>query len=1083
MKKAEPAIVPQGGGPPAETEAGGDDDETDAPAGLPIVEPTHYAIMGEIARGGQGRVLLARDRRLGREVALKEMLKVSSSSVGRFVREAMITARLQHPGIVPVHEAGRWPTGEPFYAMKRVSGRPLDELVAAAKSHEERLAMLPHAIAAADAIAYAHASAILHRDLKPANILVGEFGETVVVDWGVAKRLDEDDTPLSDLDPLAMQGHTRVGAVVGTPAYMAPEQAAGGPVDRRADVYALGATLYHVLSGVPPYASVSSSDPAPHLAVLDGPPVPLAERAPGVPHELCTIVDKAMARRAEDRYPSAKELADDLKRFAAGQLVAAHRYSTRALVGRWLRRHRAAALLTSLFVVALAAVGTLSVRRVVEERNAARAHQRAAEEANQSLVEANDALRLQTARAELDRDPTAAVAWLKTYPATAPEQRAAGAIAHDAWTRGVARHVFSRDEPLLAVAMSPDERHLAVTGRASLTLYDLATGVGRTFAATEGVGVDAVFSPDGKTLWTSAGHVLLLWNVGTGASRRIDVGREAGVLELTGDGRFLLARDVQHRTVTLRDVVGDREVPLPAEAVTGAFLPDGKTVAIATGTALFFQPLGGGPPVRAATLASASSPKDVRVSGDGRLLAVSSDVGIDVYDARGALVRHLRAPNFQPSMRGLLLDKSDRVMSCSRLGQVWVWSVASGESHVLGEASSPCSEMRLAPDGVSLVMPGVANQVQVWDLVGGGLRRLFGHSATVNRIAMSSSGGWVASVSGDQTARVWRLGEGDLRVLHGVTSHSRLAADRYVLTAEKSSHALERIDLRTGDTKTVSGPRPLSWGTATWLSPDGEVAVYADDTEQIWRWDAASNTARRWFRYVRPGARHVAHDLSPDGRFFVGASTDFSVVLVDLQTMAQRELGRHDAIPEAVKFSPDGKLVASAARDRLVRVWDLEKGTSRAFAGHTAFLWDVSFSSDRRHVASAGADSTIRVWDLASGESQVLRGHTSTVVSIDYHPDGKRLVSVSDDGTARIWDVATGDNEIVRREHAVLYYAAYSADGRYVSSTATDSATAVWDPAVTPVFERDPAALRRWFDRISSATVGADGRVSTPSLP
>jgi len=233
---------------------------------LPIVDPVHYAVAGEHARGGLGRILRARDRRLGRPVALKELLVDDHGAATRFVREAMLTARLQHPSIVPVHEAGRWPDGKPFYAMKLVAGRSLADVIRAARTFDERLALLPIAIAVCEAVAYAHSQRIIHRDLKPANVLVGEYGETVVVDWGLAKDLSHasqspdlpsDASSLEDSADVGPDGATVAGAVIGTPAYMAPEQAAGQPADERSDVYALGALLYAMLAGAPPFASAT----------------------------------------------------------------------------------------------------------------------------------------------------------------------------------------------------------------------------------------------------------------------------------------------------------------------------------------------------------------------------------------------------------------------------------------------------------------------------------------------------------------------------------------------------------------------------------------------------------------------------------------------------------------------------------------------------------------------------------------------------------------------------------------------------------------------------------------------------------
>jgi serine/threonine protein kinase len=246
------------------------------------VSPAHYRVEGEFARGGMGRILLALDRRLGRRIALKELhAEAGPGAPRRFVREALVTARLQHPAIVPVYEAGRWPDGRPFYAMKLVEGRSLDALLRDAASLASRLALLPHLIAVAEAVAYAHGQRVVHRDLKPANVLVGGFGETVVVDWGLARELGAGGTVEREVDGAAGAvavgpGQTVTGTVLGTPHYMPPEQARGLPVDERADVYALGAMLYFLLTGAPPHAGKSAGEAL--AAAADGSVEPAERR-------------------------------------------------------------------------------------------------------------------------------------------------------------------------------------------------------------------------------------------------------------------------------------------------------------------------------------------------------------------------------------------------------------------------------------------------------------------------------------------------------------------------------------------------------------------------------------------------------------------------------------------------------------------------------------------------------------------------------------------------------------------------------------------------------------------------------------
>jgi serine/threonine protein kinase/tetratricopeptide (TPR) repeat protein len=360
------------------------------------VSPGHYEIKGEFARGGMGRILLARDRRLGRTVAIKEMrADAGPDASDRFVREALVTARLQHPAIVPVYEAGRWKGGRPFYAMKLVEGRSFEELLEDAEDLSARLALLPHLIAVAEAVAYAHGRRVVHRDLKPANVVVGAFGETVVVDWGLARDLGADPADAGvarvDLRKESDSGATVAGTILGTPHYMSPEQARGLPVDERADVYALGAMLYFLLTGAPPHAGSSGQEVL--ASAMSGGIDPVDRREPDAPPDLVAIVNKAMAASPEDRYPTALELAADVRRFQTGQLVSAYSYSLRDLVRRFVARHRAevvvAAALSAILVAAVV-IGFVAVRRqarVAEaERDRAQLAAQRAEQIDDFLV-------------------------------------------------------------------------------------------------------------------------------------------------------------------------------------------------------------------------------------------------------------------------------------------------------------------------------------------------------------------------------------------------------------------------------------------------------------------------------------------------------------------------------------------------------------------------------------------------------------------------------------------------------------------------------------------------------------------------
>ena len=416
----------------------------------------------ELGRGGMGRVFEARDVVLDRAVAIKQSLTDDAEMLVRFEREALITAQLQHPGIVPVLDAGRDAHGRPYYVMRKIEGRPLATVVSEARTVGARLALLPNMLAAVDAVAYAHARGVIHRDLKPWNILLGPFGETFVIDWGLARDLAADDTDGGSTSS-GDDGLTRVGSALGTPGFMAPEQARGEPLDRRADVYALGATLVHLLAGAQPFAGI---EPTVAIEAAARDEAPRVEFPDEVPAELRAIAMKAMTPGRDARYRDAGELASDLRRFLAGQLVAAHAYTRRERLARWLRKHRLAVAITTVATIALAVISTVAIRRVVIARDAARtAQERAAERADAMLVERAYSL--------ATTDPAYALALLKQLSPTSSAWSRAQTVAETAAAAGVGwGHQLARVQGWARVDASPSGDAIAVSSFETLYLGD-----------------------------------------------------------------------------------------------------------------------------------------------------------------------------------------------------------------------------------------------------------------------------------------------------------------------------------------------------------------------------------------------------------------------------------------------------------------------------------------------------------------------------------------------------------------------------------------------------------------------------------
>jgi eukaryotic-like serine/threonine-protein kinase len=380
-----------------------------------------FTVLRPHAKGGLGQVSVALDEELNREVAFKEIqdrFADDPNSRSRFVLEAEVTGGLEHPGIVPVYGLGQYADGRPFYAMRFIRG---DSLQAAIKrfhdaDHEGRdpgkrslelRKLLGRFIDVCNAVEYAHSRGVLHRDLKPGNVMLGKYGETLVVDWGLAKALghreSEAESGERTLRPASASGsaQTQMGSAIGTPQYMSPEQA-GGRLDElgpATDVYSLGGTLYCLLAGRTPFAEGGAGTILGHVSKGEFPPPQAVKK--GVPPVLQAISLKAMALKPASRYPSARALADDVEHWLADEPVAAYREGFVERAGRWLRRHQAAARAAAMVLVALSVVSSLAAVLINAARGEAQRQRDIARDAQKAeaaqVVETRKALAAETA--------------------------------------------------------------------------------------------------------------------------------------------------------------------------------------------------------------------------------------------------------------------------------------------------------------------------------------------------------------------------------------------------------------------------------------------------------------------------------------------------------------------------------------------------------------------------------------------------------------------------------------------------------------------------------------------------------------
>ena len=359
---------------------------TDEPAG-------RYEIIEELAHGGSGKVLVVFDRHIGRKIAMKELISDSikppsenddpqkTAMRNRFLREAKLTGRLEHPAIVPVYEIGRHANGAYYYTMRLIKGKTLLQAIRKSSSLEERLELLPHFFNICNAVAYSHSKGVINRDLKPSNVMIGEFGETVVLDWGLAKIKDSDEIIFVRHENFGV-GETVVGQAIGTPSYMPPEQAEGkiGEIDELSDIYSLGAILYQILTGVTPFSGKTTDEII--KKVLTEKAENATKRNKDIPPELAAIAEKALSKKKKDRYATVADMLDDLTSYFSGKKVGVYRYSLFESLKHAAVRHKTVTI-SSFVIFVIAILSTIQIAVALSREKSAR------EEAERGKMTAN----------------------------------------------------------------------------------------------------------------------------------------------------------------------------------------------------------------------------------------------------------------------------------------------------------------------------------------------------------------------------------------------------------------------------------------------------------------------------------------------------------------------------------------------------------------------------------------------------------------------------------------------------------------------------------------------------------------------
>jgi WD40 repeat protein len=1074
-------------------------------AELPVDDdPDRYEQICEHARGGLGRIVRAVDRRLGRTVAVKELLRRDDAHEARFVREALITARLEHPGIVPVHEAGRWPNGDPYYVMKLVEGRTLKELMASHQIPRERLGLLPHLIAVADAVGYAHSEGVVHRDVKPSNVIVGSFGETIVVDWGLARDIKRDlAEPMAELLAEGSGVSTISGKVVGTPAYMAPEQARGELVDARADVYAIGAVLYELMAGKAPHADETPK--AMLDRVIAGPPAPIDSVVTAVPPELADIIGKAMSRLPEERYANATLLAEDLRAFQTGKLVSAHAYTPWQLVRKKLAQHRGVVAVALASAVALGAVGVESFHTVVAERDIARGERGRADSARQLAEAKRRELVLLAAVTSLRKDPTAAIAWLKQYPMGSADLEQVVDVIDEAVALGAARFVFRPGDWVFDATFTPDGKEVVAVARdGNVRRYDLSTGAMTILGKMPSDPEAIAMSPDGRSVIVGGamGEIISYPLHGGTTKKLTERGKMVTSLEFAPAGdQLIVDRDGR---AELLDLDGNltRIGPSTAQRTAVAERDSTKRAALVTPNQVA---VGSGDPSRVI----AQTDRQITwlsLSPDGAVVLLADGQSVYAVPYKGGTLAKL--VDFPAEILGI------------------TWSTDLAQAVVVGKRDD---------------MPLIAFPSHT-------VRTLRGHTDSVYSAVFTRDSRTLLTASDDSTARIWNLADGSSQVLRGHDDDAyriHLSPDEKLAVTASLDGSIRVWPLENSDAKVMLEGPPILM-----LTVEGDKALVRTATS-IARWDldtGAREPLLSWQHGLGVGVP------SPDGERLIALGPKWTLELRRRDGKPPLVLAGHHGVISHIEWSRDGSVAYSSSYDGTLRKWDLATGTStllvdgdapvRGFAlsadhrvaaqvGDSAMMIDaeghsetlgtgpawctrkaqfdrigdrlliqrcdkgfeifdgkqlvtlptdgnaierIAMSPDGERIAGAMSDRTIRIWDVRGALVKVLRGHTDLVLDVAFSPDGTELASASYDKTVRIWEIATKRHRVIRGHAAAVTSVVWRGMDHLVTAS-YDGTLRVWQVPKT-----DPPTQDEVYRRLESATtaqIDAENRATT----
>ncbi|MFH0953067.1 MAG: serine/threonine-protein kinase [Verrucomicrobiota bacterium] len=1067
-------------------------------AKAPVVPPAHYEVVRTIGEGGMGTVYEARQTSADRVVAIKVMKTGPTRGTERrerFLSEAAATADLEHPNIVPVYEVATDRQGVPFYVMKRVRGVPWSQVLRL-KSLTDNLEVL---LRVADAVSFAHSRDVIHRDLKPGNVMLGDYGEVLVLDWGLAGSVSRQGKA-EQLKPGSVRG--------GTPAYMAPELARGDirHTGKHSDIYLLGAILFEILAGYPPHRD---PDVWKSLA-LAADNVILPTRASG---ELLRIALKAMAADPAARYPTVKDFQAAIRLYlshvnsvsiasqaqkaldratASGQYddFAAAVFGYREALSLWDGNEAAAEGLSE----ACRAYAECALRKGDVDLAASLVSGDRAEDKDL-------AGRIAGARRERDRRRrvirslkvlavsltavvvivvTVAFFWIRGEQALtlAAKNRAEGALAaeekmrreaegaraseerlrisaeYDAYVGqvGLAASCLEHGEVLearrLLAACAPKYRNWEWAYLARLPFLDEMT-----YKASQRFVTHLAVLPDGRRFITAgANGSLRLWQIGTPQCLR-ETRAHAGWVDgmaVSPDGKYVASAAGDNRLTVHRadDLSLVRETKLPEKhCACIAFSPDGRTIGVGQeGLVSLYDAENG-------TLKKSIPRKgdDVTLafSPDGKSLATGGvNPPLEIYDMEQGTVRGIdrsdipwvRSVNFSPDGKKLLIAPG--------FGGALVLDLPSGDAVHLRGHRAPLTRIEMLPDQSLVATASEDTSCILSDpATGQPVRTLLGHTARITALGVCPDGKRLITAGADDEIKVWNI----------------RGPDRF-------------SSFNMGNTVPLSlafspGSSLLAVGTA-----GGGIRMLETATER----EASVLSLGGWIFSV---------NFSPDGKYllaaggFAGWGKAWLYDVADRSKIREYQVSNRDF--DSAAISPDGKHILMGSRDAAIRLLSLEGGNvEKVFTGSSEAVLDLAFFPDGQHFLSCGRDAT-RCWEIGTDHEvwrafelgqpfavavspkdnvfyadgtlyrgveranlHALRGQRGTIVAAGFSPDGERIATGSRDGSIKIWDVRTGRSLLTLRQHSgEVKDVRFSPSGLLLASAGADGQVVLWRAA------------------------------------